>query len=108
MTDEQLEKLNIIHRVMLEYYFGEEFIVKGRERKAAERRMMFCRHAYAMIPLLTLESIAEYLGKDHSTVIYSINRCKDLCEIDAQYRHDYECTAARSREIFELNNFGVL
>lgn len=35
------------------------------------------------------KTIGKFFGKDHSTVIYSINNVNDLCDVDKAYRANF-------------------
>ena len=73
------KQLEIIHNVMLQYY-GEEFIVEGRDEPATERRHIFAYVAYKNTEA-RFKDLAKFLNKrEHSTIHNAIKTCRDRME----------------------------
>lgn len=76
-----------IMRVVCEVFGVTPEQVKSRTRL---KQITYARHAYCHLassvdPMSTLQSIGKTIGRDHSTVINSINKCNNLRETDIAY-----------------------
>ena len=61
-----------------------------RQREKVICRQMFCYIARENMPETSLESIGGALGgRDHSTIIYSIQKAADLMIVEKKFKKDY-------------------
>jgi hypothetical protein len=68
----------------------KDIIGVRRHRQKVICRQMFCYIARDNMPENSLESIGKALGgRDHSTVIHSINQATDLMTYDKKFKKDY-------------------
>jgi len=50
---------------------------------------------------LTLQQIAKYFDKDHSTVVYSIKQINDLVEYDSRIKEHHKNIMQRIMEMYK-------
>jgi chromosomal replication initiation ATPase DnaA len=60
----------------------DELKCKNRLRKYVDCRVYFCRYMKKKYGNITSVSLARYLNRDHSTVLYYLHRYKGECSID--------------------------
>lgn len=65
----------------------EQFQSSSRIKIISEAKRMFCYQAVVNHDF-TNQSVANYLGKDHSSVMYHIKTANDLGESDKQFIYD--------------------
>lgn len=84
MNIEVKEKLDSVHRAMVVYY-GCDFMTEDRVAVNAERRQVFVWVARRVMPGVKLVDIAEFMGKHHATVIYSLKQVGNLMDVYPRY-----------------------
>lgn len=84
MNIEVKEKLDSVHRAMVCYY-GCDFMTADRVAVNAGRRQVFVWVARRVMPGLKLVDIAEFMGKSHATVIYSLKQVGNLMDVYPRY-----------------------
>lgn len=74
-------------------YFGltkKQLIEKNRKRELVNARHMII-HLLCKNTIYKLSYIAKLMGfADHSTIIHSRDKARDLIEVDTAYRNEYE------------------
>lgn len=68
--------------------FGVDIENPTRKREYAEARYMY--YSICRDQGMCLREIGESVGKDHSTALHGINRCKILCEVDRDFQKNYD------------------
>lgn len=87
MNIEVKEKLDSVHRAMVAYY-GCDFMTEDRVAVNAERRQVFVWVARRVMPGVKLVDIAEFMGKHHATVIYSLKKVGDLTDVYPRFAEE--------------------
>lgn len=81
-----------ILKIVAEHHFVtvEDVVRKNNKREVSEARHMYCavlRNEFKY----TFESIGDILnGRDHTTVIHSVNTVKDRSKFEEGYKEQYE------------------
>ena len=82
----------------------DEFLSSTRERNVVDARKMFYYLCREDLYLFTHRVIGAYAGnRDHSTVVYGVQRAGELLQIDKQFRLKYKAARLKARQILKLN-----
>ena len=99
-TQENCE--NLI-RLVFNYFDVPTEMMKSKSRKreiivARQFAMYFLRQEFYQ---LSLQGIADYFDKDHSTVVHSIKQINNLCEYDSEIKEHQEKIMQRIIEMYK-------
>jgi chromosomal replication initiator protein len=93
---------NLIRLVF--HHFNISFdLAKTKSRKreiiiARQFAMYFLRQEFYQ---LSLQGIADFFDKDHSTVVYSIKQINNLCEYDSEFQENKKNIMQRIIEMYK-------
>lgn len=87
MNIEVKEQLDSVHRAMVAYY-GSDFLTADRVAVNVGRRQVFVWVARRVMPGVKLVDIAEFMGKHHATVIYSLKQVGDLTDVYPRFAEE--------------------
>lgn len=107
MNIEVKEQLDSVHRAMVGYW-GSEFFTADRLYVNVVRRQMFVWVATRLVPDAKVVDIAEYMGKSHCTVIYSLSHVGDLMDVYPDVRKEMYSVLNHARLAMEDDVLGVL
>ena len=98
-----LKPERIMELVCRESGLTPEYVnMKTRERKIVLYRQM-CHYLAAKNTKMSLAQIGLYFGgKDHATVLYSINTIESLINTDKEFREKYGYLLNQGKELVEL------
>lgn len=66
----------------------KDIVSKSRKREVTKARQLLCHFLYEKTNM-NLIKIAEFINRDHSTVIYNKDVVKDLCFSDKAYKEQF-------------------
>lgn len=90
LSKREINKLNLrnTYKTAIFDLFGVDINLKTRKREFAEARYMY--FALCKESKMGLREMGESVGKDHSTALHGLKRCKILCEVDPIFNNNFK------------------
>lgn len=107
MNIEVKEQLDSVHRAMVVYY-GCDFMTADRVAVNAGRRQVFAWVAKRVVPDAKVVDIAEFMGKNHATVIYSLKQVGDLTDVYPRFVEELFTILNYVRSFLDDEGLGLL
>lgn len=83
----------------------DEFLSRLRTAPLSDARKIFFYLTRVRLYRFTCNKLGKYMNRDHSTVVYAVQRCEELMEIDLEFRADYKRCLLDAAQRLKLNGY---
>jgi len=83
----------------------DEFLSRLKTAPLSDARKIFLYLTRVRLYRFTCSKLGRYLGRDHSTIVYAVQRCEELLEIDLDFQANYKSCLINAAQRLQQNGY---